>query len=55
MERNEHMCCQGQIGEYGLSKFIRNFKILFINDDELLFKNANLIYLLDDANDLRNK
>ena len=34
---------------------MRNFKILFIKGDDLLFKNPNLQFLLDRENDIKNK
>lgn len=38
-----------------MKNFVRNFKILFIKGDDLLFKNQNLQFQLDSENDIKGK
>ena len=65
-EYSPHICCSysnnsrrgrqtsGQ-GLIGLSKFVRNFKILFIKGDDILLKNKNLKFNLDVEQDIISK
>lgn len=42
-EQTVHLCqCQATIDDQVVQNFVRNFKILFIKGDDLLFKNPNL-------------
>jgi hypothetical protein len=48
-EQTVHLCqCHSQ----ETKNFVRNFKILFIKGDELLMKNPNLQFQLDNENDI---
>ena len=38
-----------------MQNFVRNFKILYIKGDDLLFKNPNLQFMLDTENDIIKK
>ena len=52
-EQGTHLCCQdeGCPTEY----FSRNFKILYHRGDDLLFKNPNLQFKLDNENNVIKK
>jgi len=58
-EYNQHLCCRFKGLDNGkepcVTAFTRNFKILFIKEADLLFKNKNLQFNLDREKDIIKK
>lgn len=63
-EQTVHLC--GACNDFGdkvakgrnaknTSNFVRNFKILYIKGDDLLFQNPNLLYKFSEENDIMEK
>lgn len=53
-EQNSHLCqCLQKNGEVIKNyDFVKNFKICFIKEEEILYANENLIFQLDQENDI---
>lgn len=50
-ENSVHMCCNKNGQNDTQKKFTRNFKILFMKNQEFLFKNKNIYYSIDKDQD----
>lgn len=56
-EHQVHLCCQHKLKKVPnlMYKFRRNFKILYLKEEDLLFKNPNLNFQLEDNIDINRK
>ena len=55
-EHNSHLCaCLNNKSIQKNYHFVKNFKILFIKEHELLYSNPNLTFNIDEESDIYNK
>ena len=55
-EQNTHLCQCLQNGRMAKNyDFVKNFKICYIKEEEILYSNENLIFNLDEENDIYDK
>ena len=55
-EQNQHLCQCLQNGKLVKNyDFVKNFKICYIKEEEILYSNDNLVFKLDEENDIFNK
>lgn len=53
-EQNSHLCqCQRKDGSWVKNyDFVKNFKICYVKMEEILYSNENLLFKLDEENDI---